>query len=53
MCIRDRGQLISARKERLANRVRMHVALGGGFETGLDPSTFAVASYNNVNSLTP
>ena len=47
------GQLISARKERLANRVRMHVALGGGFETGLDPSTFAVASYNNVNSLTP
>ena len=47
------GQLISARKERLANRVRMHVALGGGFETGLDPSTFAVASFNNVNSLTP
>jgi len=27
------GQLIGARKERLANRVRMHVALGGGFET--------------------
>lgn len=26
------GQLISARAERLANRVRMHVALGGGFE---------------------
>jgi len=33
------GQLISARKERLANRARMHVALGGGFETngGLAP----------------
>ena len=46
------GQLISARKERLANRVRLHVALGGGFETGLDSSTFAVASRNN-NSLTP
>ena len=27
------GQLIGARKERLANRVRMHVALGGGLET--------------------
>jgi len=24
------SQLISARKERLANRVRLHVALGGG-----------------------
>jgi len=33
------GQLIGARKERLANRVRMHVALGGGLETdgGLAP----------------
>jgi len=30
------GQLISARKERLSNRARLHVALGGGFETGLD-----------------
>ena len=27
------GQLINARAERLANRVRLHVALGGGFET--------------------
>ncbi len=27
------SQLISARKERLANRVRLHVALGGGLET--------------------
>jgi NodT family efflux transporter outer membrane factor (OMF) lipoprotein len=27
------SQLISARKERLANRVRLHVALGGGIET--------------------
>ena len=26
------GQLISSRKERLSNRVRMHVALGGGIE---------------------
>lgn len=47
------GQLISARKERLSNRVRMHVALGGGFETGLDSSTFVVASHRNFNSLTP
>lgn len=33
------GQLIGARKERLSNRVRMHVALGGGLETngGLEP----------------
>ena len=36
------GQLISARKERLANRVRMHVALGGGFESDvLLPEQFA------------
>ena len=37
------GQLIGARKERLANRVRMHVALGGGLETdgGLAPYTLA------------
>ena len=36
------GQLISARKERLANRVRMHVALGGGFESEmLLPEQFA------------
>jgi outer membrane protein TolC len=26
------GQLISSRKERLSNRVRLHVALGGGVE---------------------
>jgi len=30
------GQLISARKERLSNRARMYVALGGGFETNLE-----------------
>jgi len=37
------GQLIGARKERLANRVRMHVALGGGFETD-----FGAAPYNEL-----
>jgi len=37
------GQLISARKERLANRVRMHVALGGGFESDLEALPYAVA----------
>jgi len=37
------GQLIGARKERLANRVRMHVALGGGFETDL-----GAAPYNDL-----
>ena len=37
------GQLIGARKERLANRVRMHVALGGGFETDL-----GAAPYNEL-----
>ena len=37
------GQLIGARKERLANRVRMHIALGGGLETngGLVPYNVA------------
>ena len=37
------GQLIGARKERLANRVRMHIALGGGLETdgGLAPYNLA------------
>ena len=37
------GQLIGARKERLTNRVRMHVALGGGLETegGLAPYNVA------------
>ena len=34
------GQLIGARKERLANRVRMHVALGGGFETDLGAAPY-------------
>jgi len=40
------GQLIGARKERLANRVRMHVALGGGLETdgGLVPYNVAGAA---------
>lgn len=37
------GQLIGARKERLANRVRMHVALGGGFEADL-----GAAPYNEL-----
>ena len=41
------GQLISARKERLANRVRMHVALGGGFESDIGPSTYSLARLNN------
>jgi len=41
------GQLISARKERLTNRVRMHVALGGGFETqgGIQSSYKVVGLY--------
>ena len=47
------GQLISARKERLANRVRMHIALGGGLETNLEPSTFAIASINSLGGVTP
>ncbi len=40
------GQLIGARKERLANRVRMHVALGGGLETsgGLAPYNIAATA---------
>jgi len=38
------GQLISARKERLANRVRMHVALGGGFESQGSISSYQTAS---------
>ena len=46
------GQLISARKERLANRVRLHVALGGGFETDIGPSAYAVAQINN-SGVTP
>jgi len=36
------GQLITARAERLANRVRLHVALGGGFETN-ETDAFLVA----------
>ena len=47
------GQLISARKERLANRVRMHIALGGGFESDLGPSTYAVAGINTNDGVTP
>jgi len=43
------GQLISARKERLANRVRMHVALGGGFETDVAYAQFA----NTIGTVTP
>jgi len=43
------GQLISARKERLANRVRMHVALGGGFETDAAYAQYA----NNIGMVTP
>ena len=47
------GQLISARKERLANRVRMHIALGGGLETNLAPSTYSLASINSSGGVTP
>ncbi|WP_034387258.1 efflux transporter outer membrane subunit [Hellea balneolensis] len=39
------GQLIGARKERLANRVRMHIALGGGLETD-----GVFASYNAASA---
>jgi len=38
------GQLISARKERLTNRVRMHVALGGGLESDIGAAAYRVAS---------
>jgi len=38
------GQLISARKERLANRVRMHLALGGGLETDSGFGTYQTAN---------
>ena len=40
------GQLIGARKERLANRIRMHVALGGGLETdgGIAPYNVAASA---------
>ncbi|MEP3889532.1 MAG: efflux transporter outer membrane subunit [Hellea sp.] len=37
------GQLIGARKERLANRVRMHVALGGGLETDGGFAPYSIA----------
>ncbi len=47
------GQLISARKERLANRVRMHVALGGGFETDLGASDYTVARNTTYGGVTP
>jgi len=38
------GQLIGARKERLANRVRMHIALGGGLETDGGTAPYNVAA---------
>ncbi len=43
------AMLISARKERLVNRVRMHVALGGGFETntGVEPYSTVQALRKN------
>ncbi len=41
--ISAQAQLISARQERLANRVRMHVALGGGFESEIGTSSYAIA----------
>lgn len=37
------SQLISARKERLANRVRLHVALGGGDLGNMPPATRLMA----------
>lgn len=42
------GQLISARKERFSNRARLHVALGGGFETGLGATVANVVSADAV-----
>lgn len=47
------GQLIGARKERLANRVRMHIALGGGFESDLGSSTYALAHNTTYGGVTP
>lgn len=43
------GQLISARKERLANRVRLHVALGGG-QYGAVPPIPEAAPYRGILS---
>lgn len=43
------GQLISARKERLSNRVRLHLALGGGFETGVEVSSNDVGSLSALS----
>ena len=40
------AQLISARQERLVNRVRMHVALGGGFESEIGSSGYDIAGLN-------
>ena len=34
------GQLISARAERLQNRVRLHLALGGGAYGDIPPDAF-------------
>lgn len=44
------GQLISARKERLANRVRMHVALGGGFESDTGARAYTSAQLSNIGA---
>ena len=41
--ISAQAQLIGARQERLANRVRMHVALGGGFESEIGASSYNIA----------
>ena len=45
--ISAQGQLISARKERLANRVRLHVALGGG---QFGDSTYLVAATDRLTA---
>lgn len=41
------GQLINVRAERLQNRVRLHVALGGDARTALPPAAQAVMSREN------
>lgn len=45
------GQLISAQKERLANRVRLHLALGGGDIGSLPTDTIRRASAKNIYGL--
>jgi len=47
------GQLIGARKERLANRVRMHIALGGGLETDGTPLLYGDLTHNKIRTFTP